>query len=92
MGRGGLRRRAAVGGRRSLEPPKIDVLGLGAQSRAIPAADGADYQLWSAWAHYQDTHTGSITMTSNIGSPMAEWVDRTLRALEPCWTEARERP
>jgi hypothetical protein len=29
---------------------------------------------------------GTLTITSNVGSPLAAWIDGAFRTLEPCWS------
>lgn len=33
------------------------------------------------------SRNANMTLTSNIGTPLASWVDDSLRRLEPCWTD-----
>lgn len=62
---------------------------------AIPVmGDGIDYSLRapSSWSF------GAVTISANIGTPLAAWVETSLTALAPCWTpkrpegKARSRP
>jgi hypothetical protein len=47
--------------------------------------DGIEYRL-KAPASYAGA-PGTVEITSNIGTPLANWVEASLVALEPCWKD-----
>lgn len=47
--------------------------------------DGAGYFLTAPSSYIM----GKMTLTSNVGSPLAKWIDTALEQLAPCWTETR---
>jgi hypothetical protein len=49
--------------------------------------DGIGYAL-TIPAAYANRSTGDMTLTSNIGTPLAEWIEQTLATIEVC-TSAR---
>ena len=64
--------------------PAPDLPGLGAEvSMAI--ADGPVYRL-DAPALHGDGQAGSLSVSSGPGAPLADWIDRMLAVLEPCWS------
>ncbi len=69
-----------------LELPVPDVPGLGNDLQVI-TMDGAGYRLRANALYGQ--HGADIAVGSNIGTPLARWIDATLAALAPCW---RDRP
>lgn len=68
-----------------LPPPRIDVPGVGRESKASVVADGASYFLWSSLAAYSGGALGELEVRTVDGTPAAAWIDETLKALEPCW-------
>ncbi len=73
----------------SLPLPKPDLSGFGQEAQTI-VLDGALYQL-SAPALYGG-EGGEIHVSSNIGTPLAEWIDSILAALDPCWRSGPDNP
>jgi hypothetical protein len=53
----------------------------------IVTADGASYSLTIS-AAYPGASPGDLTLNSNVGTPLAAWVDDTLSALDSCITRA----
>ena len=49
----------------------------------IVTADGTRYEL-HAPAAYPGMSEGAMTLSSNVGTPLADWVERSLAALGPC--------
>lgn len=70
--------RAALAAMRDLPVSRFAPPGF-SRGRSI-IMDGIGYSLRS----YSDE--GSLTMNTNVGTPLASWVDNTLQALSPCWT------
>eukprot|EP01037_Dinobryon_pediforme_P023631 gene23631-25129_t len=46
--------------------------------------DGTGYRL-TTMARFANGQDGELTYSSNIGTPLATWVDRSLAALARCW-------
>lgn len=65
----------------TIKPPRID----GKAEDIIITADGGSYVLESS-ARYDRTIGPEIKFSSNVGTPLAKWVDRSLSALNPCWS------
>ena len=76
--------RAQLGALEALTLPAPDVPGLGNDLQVI-TLDGAGYRLRAMGLYGQ--HGADITVGSNIGTPLARWIDGTLAALAPCWWE-----
>ena len=74
-----------------LEPPKV-FTGANA-NEIIVTADGVGYSL-RAMSQYPGYGVGNIQISSNKGTPLARWVDGSLRILDSCWskTAPRARP
>lgn len=72
-----------------LQAPRPYVGGLDDQPPAL-TTDGAVYRLWSSASRYGDRGVDAYEMriSSNHGTPLAEWTDETLKALGPCWRDA----
>lgn len=47
--------------------------------------DGVGYAL-AMPGRFAGGGEGQFSVSSNIGTPLAAWVDRSLKALEPCWS------
>jgi hypothetical protein len=62
-------------------PPGIDE-----PSNIVVTADGTGYQL-RAPGRYGDL-MARVEMSSNVGTPLARWVDSSLGALDRCWSDA----
>ena len=58
-------------------PPLLD------NADILVTADGTLYEL-HAPAAYSGRTPGEITLSSNVGTPLANWVERSLAALQPC--------
>jgi len=52
----------------------------------VITADGVAYTL-EAPAQYGNILGSHIRFNSNIGTPLAAWVDESFRKLEPCWSK-----
>ena len=66
----------------NLELPRPDLPGFGKELEVI-TLDGAGYSLTTAALYGGDA--GEIKVQSNVGTPLARWIDGALNALEPCW-------
>lgn len=68
---------------RQLPRPVIAVPGM--EDAPLPLTlDGVDYRL-STTAHYASGGV-ELSFNSNVGSPLAAWVEASLRSLDRCWT------
>jgi hypothetical protein len=65
-----------------LSPPAIAPPSLADNSPII--LDGAGYSL------RMPARNGTIAWTSNVGTPLATWVEDSLAKLEPCWRPAAD--
>jgi hypothetical protein len=74
----------------NVPPPRIHVPGVKdptAGKELTLTMDGVAYSL-SSGARYGSGISSTIRMTSNWGTPLANWVDESLRRLQPCWKNA----
>ncbi len=62
--------------------PHPDLPGFGKELEFV-TMDGAGYSL-TAPALYGGAMS-QLVVQSNVNTPLARWIDRTLKALEPCW-------
>ena len=69
--------RPAIAALRQLPVPPVAPPGLSTGGDII--LDGIGYSLRAP------TDSGEITIRSNIGTPLADWIEATSKALEPCW-------
>lgn len=67
----------------ALKPPAIVPPGFDPQSTEI-LVDGTAYDLMVPTA--DAVGQSRITWSSNIGTPLAAWVDDSLALLKPCWS------
>ena len=51
----------------------------------IVTADGVRYKL-SAHARYDTKIDSETYFTSNVGTPLSNFTEESLRKLEPCWS------
>lgn len=68
---------------RALESPHPQVPGIDPYGDII--LDGAGYRL-TVRARFANGQDGDLTYSSNVGTPLAAWVGRSLAALAPCWS------
>jgi hypothetical protein len=68
---------------RGLTMPHPAPFGVDGDSSEI-VLDGSTYVLRAP----TDFTSGTMTISSNEGSPLATWVNDAFTALEPCWTKA----
>jgi hypothetical protein len=69
-----------------LPMPQPDVINFG-RELGIVVTDGAQYEL-SGRAIHADSQVGEYSIESNVGTPLAHWVDSMLVALRPCWSSS----
>ena len=67
-----------------LKPPPVFIVGIQSDN-IIVTADGVSYTM-SASSQYPDAGIGDISFSSNVRTPLADWVDESLRTLDPCWS------
>lgn len=72
---------------RKLEMPRVSVPLLESDYLII-TADGVMYRLKGS-AEYPDTADYAFEIGSNSGTPLARWVDESLRTVDPCWSKDR---
>src|SRR3954454_6172242 len=72
--------KAALAGLADLSPPRIDVPGF------PPAKGGTDEGVVIDGVIYT-LKLDRLSFSTNIGSGLAQWTEKTLRALEPCWRD-----
>lgn len=72
---------------RNLEMPRVFVAVL-ENDQIIITADGVLYRL-SGKAEYPGATAYDFEIQSNNGTPLARWVDESLRRLHPCWSKDR---
>lgn len=68
---------------RAVASPHPQVPGIDPYGDII--VDGAGYRL-TATARFDNGQDGDLTYRSNIGTPLAAWVDKSLAALARCWS------
>lgn len=69
----------------TLALPTPDVPGYGDEARRL-TLDGIEYRL-ETLATFGD-RGGKVQLTSNVGTPLAEWAEAIFGALEGCWRPA----
>ena len=70
---------------RNLPMPRVSVAGLD-NDEIIVTGDGTLYRL-TGYAEYPGKGADDFEIRSNNGTPLALWVDESLRALQPCWSK-----
>lgn len=68
-----------------VEPPRVDVMGLGREFPMRMTADGATFALWARWPTWDGLVGYELRMSGNYGSPLADWAQRLYRDLDGCW-------
>ncbi|WP_252258197.1 hypothetical protein [Erythrobacter aurantius] len=70
-----------------VSPPRVSIPGYevspGGGIRIM--GDGVHYEI-SVRAHYSGTEGSDLSFSSNVGTPLAEWIEGSLEVLEPCWS------
>lgn len=74
--------RSVIASMRDLTMPHPAPYGIAGDGPGI-VLDGTTYELEAP----TDSPSVRMVVSSNIGSPLADWVDGAFRALEPCWTK-----
>jgi hypothetical protein len=75
-------------------PPRIQVPGVkdpAADDQITLTMDGVGYSLNSG-ARYGSRVSSTIRFTSNVGTPLAAWVEESLQKLAPCWSHSPRQP
>jgi hypothetical protein len=70
-----------------LSMPQPAAPGIGEEKEIEITLDGIGYSL-RAPAQF-GRKVGNFTMSSNVGTPLAQWTDDSFRRLEACWTETQ---
>jgi hypothetical protein len=73
--------RSVIVSMRDIKIPSPAPYGLPDQSMSI-TMDGTGYSLTAP----SSDNMGKLTISSNVGSPLASWVDASFKLLETCWT------
>ncbi|VVT01432.1 conserved hypothetical protein [Erythrobacter sp. EC-HK427] len=71
-----------------VSPPEVAVPGIPvtADGSVVITLDGVQYS-FEARSHYAGNISSSLRFTSNVGTPLADYVEDSILALEPCWSE-----
>ena len=82
--------RAAIDRVTEITPPRIRVPGqpMSENDAFVIITDGIGYEI-NASAHYAGQVGSDIRFSSNIGTPLAEWVEESLDILAKCWRKDR---
>ena len=75
--------RAVIASMTSIKMPTPAPYGVPGGSQFI-TVDGTQYFLTAP----SSDNMGTMTISSNVGSPLAAWVDSSLKQLAPCWKMA----
>lgn len=75
--------RTIVMSMRSIKMPSPAPYGVSTQSMTL-TLDGTLY----SFAAPSSDNMGKVTISSNVGSPVAAWIDASLKQLAPCWATA----
>ncbi|MDE1467316.1 hypothetical protein [Aurantiacibacter sp. D1-12] len=80
--------RDAVVASTQIAPPRVLVPGIPVRpdGSIILSMDGVEYSLRSS-AHYDSYGGHELYFTSNVDTPLANWVEGSLATLEECWSE-----
>lgn len=69
-----------------LQAPIVDVPTLGAEERVFPPPDGVTFALWSRWPKWPGAIGYELSLTSNLGTPLADWAQSFKTTMASCWT------
>ena len=72
-------------GMRKLGPPYPAPHGVGDYGPSEVVLDGVGYFLRTPAMFSGLRQTGELTMRSNVGTPLAHWVEQSLELLDDCW-------
>lgn len=75
--------RETLAAMRALPFPELDVPGMSTTQPDI-VLDGIGYRLSTIGLYGRNSV--SVTFESNVRTPLAAWVEESLKRLEPCWT------
>ena len=80
--------RDAVVASTQIAPPRVLVPGIPVRPDGsfILSLDGVEYSLRSS-AHYDSYGGNELYFTSNVDTPLANWVEGSLGLLEDCWSD-----
>lgn len=73
--------RSVMTAMRDIAMPSPAPYGLADEAMTI-TVDGVGYSLTAP----SSDNMGNLTISSNVGSPLASWVDASFKQLEACWT------
>lgn len=75
--------RSVIASMRSIKMPSPAPYGVPGESMEI-TVDGTGYSLTAP----SSDNMGKMTISSNVGSPLAAWIDSSFERLAPCWKAA----
>jgi hypothetical protein len=75
--------RSVIDSMRNIKMPSPAPYGI-TDGDIIVTADGAEYKLTAPSSDV----SGELTIRSNVGSPLAAWIDNSFKQLASCWTTA----
>ena len=68
--------------------PRVETTLIGPIVGGPPPVDGTIYGLWSAESAWTGGAAGySVEMSSNVGTPLAVWIEAARTATRNCWTD-----
>lgn len=68
-----------------IEPPKIDVWGVGQEYTPAMVADGVMHRFWIRWPRWPDATGSELRFSGNVDTPLAAWTRRLYAETEGCW-------
>lgn len=71
----------------ALEPPRIDIVGVGHDAHPSLPLDGVTYRLEVRWPQWQEGSGYTLSFSSNVNTPLANWARELYRATVECWSE-----
>ena len=80
--------RDAVVAATQIAPPRVAVPGIPVRPDGSInlTLDGVQYRFQSS-AHYDGNGSSDISFSSNVGTPLSNWVEGSLEILEECWSD-----
>jgi hypothetical protein len=75
-----------------LEPPHLLIPGVrdkAGNDAIIVTADGVAYTVIADMGRYGERLSDGLRFGSNVDTPLAAWVDESLRRLDACWVDER---
>lgn len=78
---------AAATAMEDLPMPRIEAPAVGREPRSSPVVmDGASYFVWASDARFSGgANSAGVELRALEGSPVAEWVSNSLKAMSGCW-------